>query len=185
MRFSLSLANGATGARCDVLVDADPETEVAELLPRLLAATGGEMHPAFARQVAVWVDGRRVDVGWTLRQAGVRPGCVVALHEPDGYDAALPHGVVELRVVSGPGAGRVHRFGIGEHQVGNGAAGMSLPDLFLPRRRARHPGDDRRRGRGRRPRPRRTDRRSRPVRARPGERRGGRRRGGAAPPTRR
>ena len=57
---------------------------------------------------------------------------MVALHEPDGYDAALPRGVVEVRVVSGPGAGRIHRFGIGEHQIGNGASGMSLPDLFLP-----------------------------------------------------
>ncbi|KAA1427212.1 FtsK/SpoIIIE domain-containing protein [Nocardioides antri] len=132
MRFSLSVVNGATGVRQDVLVDADPETEVAELLPRLLDATNGQVHPGFAKQVGVWVDGQPVEGGLSLRDARVRPGSVVALHEPDGYDAALPRGVVEVRVVSGPGAGRIHRFGIGEHQIGNGASGMSLPDLFLP-----------------------------------------------------
>jgi len=132
VRFSLSVVNGATGVRRDVLVDADPETEVEELLPRLLDATNGQMHPGFARQVGVWVDGRPVEKGRSLRDARVGPGSVVALHERDGYDAALPRGVVEVRVVSGPGAGRIHRFGIGEHQIGNGASGMSLPDLFLP-----------------------------------------------------
>lgn len=132
MRFSLSVVNGATGVRRDVLVDADPETELEELLPRLLDATNGQMHPGFARQVGVWIDGQPVERDRTLRDARLAPGSVVALHEPDGYDAALPRGVVELRVVSGPGAGRIHRFGIGEHQIGNGASGMSLPDLFLP-----------------------------------------------------
>ncbi len=132
MRFSLSVVNGATGLRRDVLVDADPETEIAELLPPLLDATNGQMHPGFARQVGVWVDGQPVDGQRSLRDARIGPGSVVSLHEPDGYDAALPRGVVEVRVVSGPGAGRIHRFGIGEHQIGNGAPGMSLPDLFLP-----------------------------------------------------
>jgi S-DNA-T family DNA segregation ATPase FtsK/SpoIIIE len=132
VRFSLSVVNGATGVRRDVLVDADPDSEVEELLPPLLDATNGEMHPGFAKQVGVWVDGQPVERDATLRAAQVQPGSVVALHEPDGYDAALPRGVVEMRVVSGPGAGRIHRFGIGEHQIGNGASGMSLPDLFLP-----------------------------------------------------
>jgi S-DNA-T family DNA segregation ATPase FtsK/SpoIIIE len=132
VRFSLSVVNGATGRHRDVLVDADPETEIAELLPRLLDATDGQMHPGFAKQVGVWVDGQPVEKEHSLRDAHVVPGSVVSLHEPDGYDAALPRGVVEVRVVSGPGAGRIHRFGIGEHQIGNGAPGMSLPDLFLP-----------------------------------------------------
>ena len=41
MRFSLSVVNGATGVRRDVLVDADPESQVAELVPPLLGATDG------------------------------------------------------------------------------------------------------------------------------------------------
>ena len=133
VRFSVSVLDGSSGVERDVLVDADPESAVSDLLPVILRLTGnGEMHPSFARQSSMWVDGRRVAADDTLRSAGLRAGALVALHEPDGTDPGLPQGVVELRVVSGPGAGRVHRLGIGEHVIGNGAAGMSLPDLLLP-----------------------------------------------------
>ncbi len=132
VRFSLSVVDGTSDRQHDVLVDADPHSTVAELLPVLLRTLGAEMHESFARQTAVHVDGGRVDNDLTLRDAGLRPGAVVALHEPTGATGALPRGVVEVRVVSGPGAGRVHRLGIGEHPLGNGAAGMSLPDLLLP-----------------------------------------------------
>lgn len=133
MRFSVSVVNGSTGTRRDVLVDADPASTVLDLLPALLRASdGGDLHPGFARNVAVWVDGREVDAGATLRDAGLRAGSVVALHEPDDTAVGLPAGVVEIRVVSGPGAGRVHRLGIGDHEIGFGASGMSLPDLLLP-----------------------------------------------------
>jgi S-DNA-T family DNA segregation ATPase FtsK/SpoIIIE len=40
--------------------------------------------------------------------------------------------VAEIRVVNGPGAGRVHRLPLGETLVGCGAAGLSLPDLRVP-----------------------------------------------------
>lgn len=133
MRLSLTVVDGSTGARRDVLLDADPQATVAEVLPALVSLTGGgSVHDGFARRSPVWVDGRRVDNDQTLRDAGVRAGVEVALHEPGTAVPGLPPGVVELRVVSGPGAGRVHRLGIGEHQVGNGAMGMSLPDLLLP-----------------------------------------------------
>ncbi len=132
MRLSLSVVDGTTQAQHDVLVDALPESAVAELLPALLRAVGADLHPSFARQSAVWVDGRRVAPDETLRAAGLVPGSVVVLHEPDGRTPELPRGVVELRVVSGPGSGRVHRLGIGDFELGNGAAGMSLPDVLLP-----------------------------------------------------
>lgn len=132
MRFSVTVVDGSAGTSHDVLVDADPDTPVAELLPALVRAAGGDTHPTFLRQAAVWVDGARVDGDETLRAAGVRPGSVLALHEPDGRTAGLPRGVAEVRVVSGPGAGRVHRLGLGEHRLGNGATGMSLPDVLLP-----------------------------------------------------
>ncbi|MDO9454779.1 FtsK/SpoIIIE domain-containing protein [Nocardioides sp.] len=133
MRFSLTVVDGATGAHRDVLVDADPQTPVSGVLPALLRVTGdGSMHDSFARRSPVWVDGRRVDNEESLRAAGVRAGVQVALHEPGTAVPGLPPGVVEIRVVSGPGAGRVHRLGIGEHRIGNGAVGMSLPDVMLP-----------------------------------------------------
>lgn len=136
MRLSLTVVNGATGARRDVLVDADPETELEELLPRLLDATNGQMHPGFARQVGVWIDGQPVEGDRTLRDARLAPGSVVALHEPDGYDAALPRGVVELRVVSGPGAGRIHR----RTRCGGRVSRMSLVPRVQPGRGVVLPG---------------------------------------------
>ncbi len=58
---------------------------------------------------------------------------VLSLFEPaDRVARRAPDGVAELRVVSGPGAGRVHRLPLGDTVVGNGAAGWSLPDLRLP-----------------------------------------------------
>ncbi|MCM0621263.1 FtsK/SpoIIIE domain-containing protein [Nocardioides bruguierae] len=132
MRLSVSVVDGSTRTRRDVLLDAEPDTAVADVLPVLLRATGSEVHPEFARRASLWVDGARAGAEDTLRTAGVRPGSVLALHETDGWDVLLPRGVVELRVVAGPGAGRVHRLGLGDHAVGNGAEGMSLPDLLLP-----------------------------------------------------
>ena len=134
MRFSLSVVNGATGVRRDVLVDADPGDRgggaAAACSSTRPTARCTPVSRSRSRCGSTASRSRRTD---SLRRPRVvQPGSVVALHEPDGYDAALPRGVVELRVVSGPGAGRIHRFGIGEHQIGNGASGMSLPDLFLP-----------------------------------------------------
>lgn len=133
MRFGVTVANGATGTRRDVLVDADPETPLADVLPALERATGGsQAHPAFARRTSTWVDGREVDPESSLREAGVAPGVTIALHERgDGWDG-MPGGVVEMRVVSGPGAGRVRRFGIGDYVIGCGAPGLSLPDVKVP-----------------------------------------------------
>jgi len=48
--------------------------------------------------------------------------------EPQGGRAGLPRGVAEIRVVSGPGAGRVRRIGLGETVIGCGAPALSLPD---------------------------------------------------------
>jgi len=132
VRLPLSVVDGTTGQQRDVLVEAEPDAPFADLLPALLAPLGSTMHPGFARATPVWVDGVPVPGGADLRRAGLRPGCRISLHEPVGAAGPLPTGIVEVRVVSGPGAGRVHRLGLGEHVIGNGALGMSLPDLAVP-----------------------------------------------------
>ena len=132
MRFSVTVIDGASGQGADVLLDALPEQRVADVVPPLLAVLGESVHPRFVSGLLVYVDGRPVDVDQTLREAGLRAGARVALHEPDDMLPGMPTGVVELRVVSGPGAGRIHRLGLGEHVIGCGGSGMSLPDLLLP-----------------------------------------------------
>ncbi|QCX28301.1 FtsK/SpoIIIE domain-containing protein [Nocardioides jishulii] len=133
MRLSLTLVDGRNDRSVDALVDGDLAAPVADLVPALLALLGEKMHPEFAARVAVWVDGRRVDSATPAGEAGVRPGAVVALYEAtDRIARSVPQGVAELRVVSGPGAGRVHRLPLGSSTIGCGGPDWSLPDLRLP-----------------------------------------------------
>ncbi len=129
MRFSVTVVDGRTERAQDVLLDVDPSQSVADLF----AVVSGGVHPSFVRGIAAWVDGHEVKGEQSLREAGVMPGSVVSFHEPAGEQIRdLPGGVAEVRVVGGPGAGRVHRMVLGETLVGCGAPGLSLPDLRLP-----------------------------------------------------
>ncbi|MGA9749904.1 MAG: FtsK/SpoIIIE domain-containing protein, partial [Nocardioides sp.] len=133
MRLSLTLVDGRTGRPVDALVDFDTDQPVGDLVPALVRLLGEQVHDTFARRVPVWVDGAEVDLRASAGQAGVHSGAVLSLFEPaDLVARQAPAGVAELRVASGPGAGRIHRLPLGETVVGNGATGWSLPDLRLP-----------------------------------------------------
>ncbi|MGF1662184.1 MAG: FtsK/SpoIIIE domain-containing protein [Kineosporiaceae bacterium] len=135
MRVPVTLCDGRTGAACDVLVEAAAGDRIAALLPALLGCLSDPSavvaHPAFAARTPVWVDGRPVDRESDLHAARLFPGSVVTLYEAPP-PAGVPAGSLELRVVGGPGAGRVHLLSLGDTLVGHGAAGVSLPDLHLP-----------------------------------------------------
>jgi S-DNA-T family DNA segregation ATPase FtsK/SpoIIIE len=133
LRFVVTLRDGrAAGTETEALIDADPETAVRTLVPHLLAALDDDTDPALADRVPVWVDGVPAATGrHTLRAAGMRPGSVVELHAREEQPALPPSGVAELRVVNGPGAGRVHRLGLGQTVVGHDAPGLTLPDQAL------------------------------------------------------
>lgn len=133
MRFVVTLRDGrAAGTETDALIDADPDTAAGVLLPQLLQALDDDTDPGQAIRVPLWVDGNPVTVERaTLRSAGVRPGSVVELHAHEEQPALAPSGVAEVRVVNGPGAGRVHRLGLGRTVIGHAAPGLSLPDPQL------------------------------------------------------
>ena len=133
MRLSLTLVDGRSERAVDTVVDFDPDRPVADLVRPLVGVLGEEMHDSFARRIPVWVDGAEVDPLAPAGKSGIRSGAVVSLFEPaDRVVRAAPSGVAELRVVAGPGAGRIHRLPLGETVVGCGAPGWSLPDLRLP-----------------------------------------------------
>ena len=135
MRLSLTLVDGRTGRPVDALVDFDTAQPLGDLVPALVRLLGEQVHDSFARRVPVWVDGVEADQEQPAGLAGVHNGAVLSLFEPaDRVARVAPPGVAEVRVVSGPGAGRVHRLPLGETVIGNGAAGWSLPDLRLPSR---------------------------------------------------
>ncbi|MEW9527017.1 FtsK/SpoIIIE domain-containing protein [Microbispora sp. NPDC049125] len=87
-----------------------------------------------APETKLWLDGRPLDPGAAVFGL-LRDGDLVAM---DGHAAAAtmieePGGLVELRVVGGPGAGSVHRLGLGAHTVGaDPACAVAVPDPRMP-----------------------------------------------------
>ncbi|MCD9154987.1 FtsK/SpoIIIE domain-containing protein [Aeromicrobium duanguangcaii] len=67
----------------------------------------------------LYLGSRRLDPEATLATAGIRHGAVVGLGGPSRHRAQEPQGLVEVRVSSGQGAGRVHRLGIGTWTIGS------------------------------------------------------------------
>ncbi|GAB6901768.1 hypothetical protein [Kineosporia succinea] len=137
MRFAVTLRDGrAAGTQTEALLDAHPDAELARLLPHLLQALDDDTDPAQAYRVPVWVDGHRASgegiPADTLRSAGIRPGSIIELHAHEEQPVPQPSGVAEVRVVNGPGAGRVHRLGLGQTVIGHEAPGLDLPDEGLP-----------------------------------------------------
>ena len=60
----------------------------------------------------------------------MRHGVVLGLGQPSSQRAQEPHGLVEVRISSGPGAGHVHRLGIGRATLGHGRhCTIRIPEL--------------------------------------------------------
>lgn len=123
MRFVLTVVDPARGVSADVVVDAEPGLTVAGLVLRLVEAIGRPVAvPRSAKVInlhdqgasadqmpTVFVDGRPVDPEVVLSDSLLREGTLVSIGDSRGCVPPEPLGVVGLRVVSGPGAGAVHR----------------------------------------------------------------------------
>ncbi|WP_106403493.1 FtsK/SpoIIIE domain-containing protein [Actinocorallia populi] len=119
MRISLTALDGA-GPR-DVLVSGDADASVAAVARTLagLLARPGQRAPEAGQKVvslqqAIYADGRMLDPTAPAARE-LRDGAIVTL-DPATVPATLtsePDGLVEVRVVGGPDAGRVHRLGPG------------------------------------------------------------------------
>ncbi len=142
MQLTLTVVDPATAVRVDVLVDADPDDPVAAVAESLVAAvrgvpaaTGGTVLALRPARVGglLHVDGEPVDPSLAVRDSPLRDGAVVSLDGPEGCLLPEPDGLVELRLVSGPGAGTVARLGPGTATVGSGAGcTVRLPDPTVP-----------------------------------------------------
>ncbi len=134
MRLSLTVVDGSTGRRVDASSTSTPTQPAADLVPAPWSAARRAVHDSFARRVPLWVDGVEVDLRRPppARQESTAGRCSPSSSRPTWSPGQAPAGVAELRVVSGPGAGRIHRLPLGATVVGNGATGWSLPDLRLP-----------------------------------------------------
>ncbi|MEU6278717.1 FtsK/SpoIIIE domain-containing protein [Streptomyces sp. NPDC047028] len=144
MRLSLTVVDPVAGGSADVVLDADPETTVGDVAQELarqvgfggqggaqVIPIGGPRQPAGGGPLA-YVDGYALDPAATVVGSPLRDGVVVSLHDPAGCLLGEPTGVVEFRVVGGPGAGAVHRLGVGKYDIGSGgAAHLRVDDAEL------------------------------------------------------
>ncbi|MFE4409894.1 FtsK/SpoIIIE domain-containing protein [Streptomyces sp. NPDC056821] len=151
MRLSLTVVDPLGGTSADVVLDADPESSVGDVTRELAEHLGlgggaqiislaghqqGAGHgPGGAPQA--YVDGYPLDPGATVVGSPLREGAVVSLHDPAGCLLGEPTGVVEFRVAGGPGAGAVHRLGVGRYDIGSGTtAHLRIDDPELDDRAA-------------------------------------------------
>ncbi|HEY2553373.1 MAG TPA: FtsK/SpoIIIE domain-containing protein, partial [Streptosporangiaceae bacterium] len=146
MRIALTALTPA-GPR-DVVVTGDDSATVREVAAGLRAAqwpngrmaevirlpAGGDRRAAAAAAGTAWVDGRALDPD-SPAAAGLRDGAIVAVDSWSAPATALaePAGVVEVRTVGGPAAGRVHRLGFGAAIIG------AAPDCHVQLGGARQP----------------------------------------------
>ncbi len=144
MRITLTVV-GSAGHR-EVIVDGDESTTATGLataldtrnlgnvvrLPRARAPYGIDREAA--PEGVLWLDGRPLPAD--ARVFGLlRDGDRVAL-DPGGAAATVveePGGTAELRVAGGPGAGSVHRLGLGAHVIGGDpVCAVAVTDPLLP-----------------------------------------------------
>jgi S-DNA-T family DNA segregation ATPase FtsK/SpoIIIE len=84
--------------------------------------------PGESWAVPLYIGGQRVPPQLTLLESPIRDGVVLGLGGPDGRVTAEPGGLVEIRVVSGPGAGCIYWLQAGYADIGSGPVEVSLWD---------------------------------------------------------
>ncbi|MFF4760597.1 FtsK/SpoIIIE domain-containing protein [Streptomyces sp. NPDC001292] len=151
MRLSLTVVDPLGGTSADVVLDADPESSVGdvtrELAEHLGLGGGAQIISLSGHQQGAghgpggipqaYVDGYPLDPGATVVGSPLREGAVVSLHDPAGCLLGEPTGIVEFRVAGGPGAGAVHRLGVGRYDIGSGTtAHLRIDDPELADRAA-------------------------------------------------
>ncbi len=129
MRLVLTVADPVSARSQDLVVDAEPDTPVREIGSAIAGQLDGgapvaagvislAAHRQGTRSEALYLDGVLVDPGTRLVDSPLVDGCLVSLGSPRLGVLREPDGLVELRVVAGPGAGTVHVLGVGEATVG-------------------------------------------------------------------
>ena len=83
--------------------------------------------------VPLYVNRRQIPPQLPLAEAWIRDGAVVSLGDPDACVPPEQAGLVEVRVMSGPTAGSIHRLGAGHWDIGSGrAVAVRLGDPSVP-----------------------------------------------------
>jgi len=76
--------------------------------------------PLGTESVDLYLGAQQLDPGLRLDESGIRHGATVGVGSPSSHRDQEPVGPVEIRVVSGRGAGRVSRLSAGSATIGSG-----------------------------------------------------------------
>ncbi len=185
MRLALTVVSPVARRTADVVLEADPETSIADIaveLERFISGGGTRAQPADDSKrgqpgdastraqpgdgggrpgawswrfpgprsqgspaiasplphqapvpVPVYADCQLIPPELTVAAARIRAGSVVSLGSPAGCVPPELAALVEVRVLSGPVAGSIHRLAAGHYDVGSGhAASFRVRDPSIP-----------------------------------------------------
>jgi len=131
MRLMITVSDARTGSASNVLLEADESIPLAEIVPRLANAVAADVG---ARALAMVVDGRVVPMSESLSTAGLREGSSVVIGERtalSAYETTPEDALVQLRIVSGEGAGTALHAWRGIVTIGSSAdASLRIDDKF-------------------------------------------------------
>jgi len=136
VRLLLTVELPDRGLRRDLICEYDISTTVADLARHLAHVVSGTPLtaqddtnvldlrtglPQTPSAPDLYLGGERLDPEAQLASCGVRHGATLGLSGPSTHRDAEPAGSVEVRVVSGRGAGSITRLGVGSATIGAGS----------------------------------------------------------------
>jgi len=134
MRVNVTLVDPAYDEHRHVLLEADDDSATGEVLEAFASALGsagsaGDQVISLAGRRAqvtrgsgsptMYVDGRPLDPHLPVGKSGLQEGSLVVLGDAHASVLTEPDGVVEVRIVTGGGAGAVHRLLPGDASIGS------------------------------------------------------------------
>ncbi|MGK4905054.1 FtsK/SpoIIIE domain-containing protein [Streptomyces albus] len=132
MELRLTAVDAVGGRRADLLLEAEADAAVGSVAQEVARHLGGAPPPGGAGP-ALHVGGYALDPTLPLADSPVRDGATVSVGAPGAGPVPQAQGLVEVRVVGGPDAGRVYRLGPGVAVVGSGPEAWVRPaDGTLP-----------------------------------------------------
>jgi S-DNA-T family DNA segregation ATPase FtsK/SpoIIIE len=109
---------GPSAWSADVVVDADPATPVRDIVKNLLDGLDPAQRAQITDEGRVYLEDQPLDLNLPLAGSGIHDGAVLRLQKP-GAPRYRTDGLVTIRAVAGPGAGRIWCLGPGEHLLGS------------------------------------------------------------------
>ncbi|MBQ1119271.1 FtsK/SpoIIIE domain-containing protein [Streptomyces sp. B15] len=133
MELRLTAVDGAGGRSADLLVDVEPDAAVGSVAREIVRHLGGGTPGDAGEAPALFVNGYPLAPALPVADSPVRDGATVLVGAPGAGPRPEAQGTVEVRVVGGPDAGRVHRLGPGVAVLGSGPEAWVRPaDSTLP-----------------------------------------------------